>query len=128
MFHEEGVRQPTLTSHELVQSGPRRGKQHFTVKPIRPERQERSERPQHSQRPNRSKPRQPRKPQGFDHDQLLKAYKGVMLKFLLSTSEFPINARLIDADRYTLYVDGGAGNMLIFKSAIDAIEFPTPEA
>jgi sRNA-binding regulator protein Hfq len=124
---DESIPQPQLTTHTLTRQGPARGKQRFDVQHTRgslPRFQDRPDRSEQRQKSSGHKSHKPRKPQGFDHDQMLQAYKGAELDIYLSDGTL-VTGRLIDGDKFTLVIETTEGRQLIFKSALSSIDLPT---
>lgn len=133
----ETPKQPVLTSHELVRTGPNRGKQTFRVD-TRPAEPRPAEPRTYSngydrlaaggqgrggdRKPQAPRPPKVNKPVGFDHDALLQSYKGAELgiTYMDGTDD---RVKLIDSDRYTLMIESEEGRGLIFKSSISSILF-----
>lgn len=123
-MHDNEGRQPVLTTHELLRTGPRRGKQHFEVRPGQTQNGF-NDRTIGSRRPPRQdKPRAPRlpKPAVFCHDSILRDAKGTELK-LTTTDGANLKVKLIDSDRYALLVQVDGRKGIVFKSALETIEF-----
>lgn len=114
----EYSRQPVLTSHENNRP---RGKQRYEV--YNPRRSDHRVAAARNNTKRQASPKPP-KSQGFCHDQMLAAYKGVKLKLVFANGE-SAELKLIDLDRYTLLVERLDGHRaLVFKSDLAAIVFP----
>lgn len=126
MEHYSNTPQPTLTSHELQQVGPGRGRKHFVVN--RPGSNQRDPR---RNPPNGSRPPKPRapKPASFCHDKLLKEMQGRKIR-LVYHDDTTAEATLVDNDRYVLVVrhEQNGQTAYVFKSALAAFTFPALDA
>lgn len=107
-----------LTSHELQarRVGPRRGKQHFEVSRVSSDDRYRDSL---RDRPMKKVHKQPKAP-GFNHEQMLQAYKGSIVT-LVNTDGALVEVKLIDVDRYTLVCEQDGVSAIIFKHAIASV-------